>query len=167
MSYQVSNCFFVLVKLANVSQWNWKQFHRVKAIRFCVYFSKIDSCKVNSEIAMLVYSCTIYNMWEPLYVSYQFQIHFANCVLNPKFAKKPYYFLAYYMRHNFLRSALKVHLDTVGICIELFIYLLYVEMGKFMKGGKVVLVLGGRFAGRKGVIVKVGVITIPFVCFIW
>lgn len=29
------------------------------------------------------------------------------------------------------------------------------EMGKFMKQGKVVLVLGGRFAGRKAVIVKV------------
>jgi len=28
-------------------------------------------------------------------------------------------------------------------------------MGKFMKTGKVVLVLGGRFAGRKAVIVKV------------
>ena len=28
-------------------------------------------------------------------------------------------------------------------------------MGKFMKSGKVVLVLGGRFAGRKAVIVKV------------
>ncbi|GFS03306.1 60S ribosomal protein L27 [Elysia marginata] len=27
-------------------------------------------------------------------------------------------------------------------------------MGKFMKSGKVVLVLGGRFAGRKAVIVK-------------
>merc|ERR1711909_97597 len=27
-------------------------------------------------------------------------------------------------------------------------------MGKFMKGGKVVLVLGGRYAGRKAVIVK-------------
>lgn len=30
-------------------------------------------------------------------------------------------------------------------------------MGKFMKPGKVVLVLSGRFAGRKAVIVKVGV----------
>jgi len=29
------------------------------------------------------------------------------------------------------------------------------KMGKFMKTGKVVLVLGGRFAGRKAVIVKV------------
>merc|ERR1739838_434253 len=28
------------------------------------------------------------------------------------------------------------------------------EMGKFMKSGKVVLVLGGRFVGRKAVIVK-------------
>ena len=28
-------------------------------------------------------------------------------------------------------------------------------MGKFMKSGKVVLVLGGRFAGRKAVVVKV------------
>ncbi len=28
-------------------------------------------------------------------------------------------------------------------------------MGKFMKSGKVVLVLGGRYAGRKAVIVKV------------
>ncbi|XP_059163336.1 large ribosomal subunit protein eL27 isoform X1 [Physella acuta] len=28
------------------------------------------------------------------------------------------------------------------------------NMGKFMKSGKVVLVLGGRFAGRKAVIVK-------------
>ena len=27
-------------------------------------------------------------------------------------------------------------------------------MGKFMKSGKVVLVLGGRYAGRKGIIVK-------------
>ena len=27
-------------------------------------------------------------------------------------------------------------------------------MGKFMKSGKVVLVLGGRFAGRKAVVVK-------------
>merc|ERR1711894_308632 len=30
----------------------------------------------------------------------------------------------------------------------------FIEMGKFMKQGKVVLVLGGRFAGRKAVIVK-------------
>lgn len=30
-------------------------------------------------------------------------------------------------------------------------------MGKFMKPGKVVLVLSGRFAGRKAVIVKVGI----------
>jgi len=28
-------------------------------------------------------------------------------------------------------------------------------MGKFMKNGKVVLVLGGRYAGRKAIIVKV------------
>jgi len=31
-------------------------------------------------------------------------------------------------------------------------------MGKFMKSGKVVLVLGGRFAGRKAVIVKVSIV---------
>merc|ERR1712179_691722 len=30
----------------------------------------------------------------------------------------------------------------------------FIEMGKFMKQGKVVLVLGGRYAGRKAVIVK-------------
>ena len=30
----------------------------------------------------------------------------------------------------------------------------FLEMGKFMKSGKVVLVLGGRYAGRKGIIVK-------------
>lgn len=30
-----------------------------------------------------------------------------------------------------------------------------VEMGKFMKPGKVVLVLAGRYSGRKAVIVKV------------
>lgn len=29
------------------------------------------------------------------------------------------------------------------------------EMGKFMKPGKVVMVLAGRYAGRKAVIVKV------------
>lgn len=29
------------------------------------------------------------------------------------------------------------------------------RMGKFMKNGKVVLVLGGRYAGRKAIIVKV------------
>lgn len=29
-------------------------------------------------------------------------------------------------------------------------------MGKFMKPGKVVMVLAGRYAGRKAVIVKVG-----------
>ena len=28
-------------------------------------------------------------------------------------------------------------------------------MGRFMKAGKVVLILGGRYAGRKAVIVKV------------
>jgi large subunit ribosomal protein L27e len=35
-------------------------------------------------------------------------------------------------------------------------------MGKFMKSGKVVLVLGGRFAGRKAVIVKVKCAMISF-----
>merc|ERR1712047_26463 len=40
--------------------------------------------------------------------------------------------------------------------ILLFPFLLYItpNMGKFMKPGKVVLVLGGRFAGRKAIIVK-------------
>ena len=28
-------------------------------------------------------------------------------------------------------------------------------MGKIMKAGRVVLVLGGRYAGRKGIVVKV------------
>jgi len=37
----------------------------------------------------------------------------------------------------------------------IFAVLFQSEMGKFMKTGKVVLVLGGRFAGRKAVIVKV------------
>lgn len=38
-----------------------------------------------------------------------------------------------------------------------YIYDIFVlaAMGKFMKSGKVVLILGGRFAGRKAVIVKV------------
>ena len=31
-------------------------------------------------------------------------------------------------------------------------------MGRFMKPGKVVLVLGGRYAGRKAVIVKVSLV---------
>lgn len=31
-----------------------------------------------------------------------------------------------------------------------------IDMGKFMKPGKVVMVLAGRYAGRKAVIVKVG-----------
>jgi ribosomal protein L14E/L6E/L27E len=35
-------------------------------------------------------------------------------------------------------------------------------MGKFNKPGKVVLVLHGRFAGRKGIIVKVGLFTHSF-----
>lgn len=35
------------------------------------------------------------------------------------------------------------------------IVLFIVEMGKFMKPGKVVMVLAGRYAGRKAVIVKV------------
>lgn len=44
-------------------------------------------------------------------------------------------------------------------------------MGKFMKNGKVVLVLGGRFAGRKAVIVKVSIAVDNFfvlvmICFI-
>merc|ERR1712226_329077 len=30
----------------------------------------------------------------------------------------------------------------------------FIEMGKIMKQGKVVLVLGGRYAGRKAIIVK-------------
>jgi ribosomal protein L14E/L6E/L27E len=36
-------------------------------------------------------------------------------------------------------------------------------MGKFMKSGKVVLVLSGRFAGRKAVIVKVRLVLNCFV----
>ena len=39
---------------------------------------------------------------------------------------------------------------------SLFVFHIFAAMGKFMKSGKVVLVLGGRFAGRKAVIVKVG-----------
>ena len=35
----------------------------------------------------------------------------------------------------------------------------FLAMGKFMKTGKVVLVLNGRFAGRKAVIVKVSTST--------
>jgi len=35
----------------------------------------------------------------------------------------------------------------------------FLAMGKFMKTGKVVLVLNGRFAGRKAVIVKVSFIS--------
>ena len=31
-------------------------------------------------------------------------------------------------------------------------------MGKIMKPGKVVLVLGGRYAGRKAVVIKVSII---------
>ena len=34
-------------------------------------------------------------------------------------------------------------------------FFIIAAMGKFMKSGKVVLVLGGRFAGRKAIIVKV------------
>lgn len=34
-------------------------------------------------------------------------------------------------------------------------FVIFSDMGKFMKTGKVVLVLNGRFAGRKAVIVKV------------
>lgn len=42
------------------------------------------------------------------------------------------------------------------ICIlHVFVVWFQSDMGKFMKTGKVVLVLGGRFAGRKAVIVKV------------
>jgi len=39
--------------------------------------------------------------------------------------------------------------------LNLFAIWFQSKMGKFMKTGKVVLVLGGRFAGRKAVIVKV------------
>ena len=38
------------------------------------------------------------------------------------------------------------------------IYLFSITMGRFMKPGKVVLVLGGRYAGRKAVIVKVSLL---------
>lgn len=34
-------------------------------------------------------------------------------------------------------------------------FFILAEMGKFMKPGKVVMVLAGRYAGRKAVIVKV------------
>ena len=37
-------------------------------------------------------------------------------------------------------------------------------MGKFMKPGKVVLVLSGRFAGRKAVIVKVSDLIKVIIC---
>ncbi|KAG5878355.1 hypothetical protein JTB14_008715 [Gonioctena quinquepunctata] len=44
---------------------------------------------------------------------------------------------------------------TSRLCSCLFISLCHVnKMGKIMKGGKVVLVLGGRYAGRKGVVPK-------------
>jgi ribosomal protein L14E/L6E/L27E len=36
-----------------------------------------------------------------------------------------------------------------------FLVFVSAEMGKFMKPGKVVLVLAGRYSGRKAVIVKV------------
>merc|ERR1712048_1218993 len=39
-----------------------------------------------------------------------------------------------------------------SICVPHVV--LFSKMGKFMKSGKVVLVLGGRYAGRKGIIVK-------------
>ncbi len=35
-------------------------------------------------------------------------------------------------------------------------------MGKFIKPGKVVLVLGGRYAGRKAIIVKVSTFSIIY-----
>lgn len=39
--------------------------------------------------------------------------------------------------------------------LTLLVFLRVAEMGKFMKPGKVVMVLAGRYAGRKAVIVKV------------
>lgn len=39
-------------------------------------------------------------------------------------------------------------------CIILM-FIVFPDMGKFMKPGKVVMVLAGRYAGRKAVIVKV------------
>lgn len=39
------------------------------------------------------------------------------------------------------------------------------DMGKFMKPGKVVMVLAGRYAGRKAVIVKVGLNIMAFLLF--
>lgn len=46
----------------------------------------------------------------------------------------------------------------------------FLEMGKFMKPGKVVMVLAGRYAGRKAVIVKVTLLqlmshTVSMMCF--
>lgn len=38
-------------------------------------------------------------------------------------------------------------------------------MGKFMKPGKVVMVLAGRYAGRKAVIVKVSLKIVAFLLF--
>lgn len=44
------------------------------------------------------------------------------------------------------------------------IILIFSAMGKFMKPGKVVLVLSGRFAGRKAVIVKVSDLIKVIIC---
>ena len=52
----------------------------------------------------------------------------------------------------------KVCQNVLKICVTGVFYWLYFvigNMGKFMKPGKVVLVLGGRYAGRKAIIVKV------------
>lgn len=51
-------------------------------------------------------------------------------------------------KHHRVNDAVYTHLFSNASCS-------FQIMGKFMKSGKVVLVLGGRFAGRKAVIVKV------------
>lgn len=60
------------------------------------------------------------------------------------------------------RSILSICLGVcglVGVHINVYVYCVnfwfFSEMGKFMKPGKVVLVLAGRYSGRKAVIVKV------------
>nr|AFK11097.1 ribosomal protein L27 [Callorhinchus milii] len=53
------------------------------------------------------------------------------------------------------KSVPSLSLFSDSLCIMcVFSFHLLQKMGKFMKPGKVVLVLAGRYAGRKGVIVK-------------
>lgn len=58
---------------------------------------------------------------------------------------------------------LLLHFKDLKGCV---VFIWFSEMGKFMKPGKVVMVLAGRYAGRKAVIVKVCINVWDFILFI-